>query len=258
MKKPAIIFFDIDGTLIDTQTHLMTQRTQDTLKALQHHGIRIALATGRAPMELPEFDGLEFDATLTFNGSLCYSPDQVIWRNPIPAADVPQVIANAADIGRPVSIATLQEIIANGLDDDLREYLQVANITPEVSSRFAQVCRQDVFQMMIGCRPEDWPGLVKNAPGSRITWWWDRAVDVIPVNGGKAAGVRAILDHFHLDPAQAAAFGDGCNDLDMLEAVGTGVAMGNALEELKAAADDICPAVSEEGIWQYCKEKGWI
>ena len=56
----------------------------------------------------------------------------------------------------------------------------------------------------------------------------------------------------------AIAFGDGSNDIEMLQAVGIGVAMGNATEDVKAAADVICGDVTEEGIYYYCIEHGLI
>ena len=54
------------------------------------------------------------------------------------------------------------------------------------------------------------------------------------------------------------AFGDGNNDLEMFGAVGTGVAMGNASEKLKAAAAAHCRTVMEDGIYWYCLEQGLI
>ena len=57
---------------------------------------------------------------------------------------------------------------------------------------------------------------------------------------------------------EALAFGDGGNDIEMLQTVGTGVAMGNALDHVKAIADDVCGHVAEDGIYHYCLEKGLI
>ena len=54
------------------------------------------------------------------------------------------------------------------------------------------------------------------------------------------------------------AFGDGNNDIEMLRAVGNGIAMGNASDDLKAVADEICGDVSEDGIYQYCLENELI
>ena len=64
--------------------------------------------------------------------------------------------------------------------------------------------------------------------------------------------------YFGLTAAQAAAFGDGNNDCEMLDAVGMGVAMGNASRELKARADAVCGDVAQDGIYRFCVENQWI
>ena len=93
---------------------------------------------------------------------------------------------------------------------------------------------------------------------TRITAWWDRAVDIIPVNSGKGTAIARVLDYYHLTKEEAMAFGDGNNDIEMLQAVGHGVAMQNASVELKSVADDICDDVANDGIYLYCKEHGLI
>ena len=111
---------------------------------------------------------------------------------------------------------------------------------------------------MLGCRPADHSAILRNAPDVKIAVSWDRAVDVIPRSSGKGSAIHEILRYFHLEASQALAFGDSYNDVEMLQAVGTGVAMGNAPAQLKQIADDICGHVSEDGIYHYCAEHGLI
>lgn len=67
-----------------------------------------------------------------------------------------------------------------------------------------------------------------------------------------------MLKYYGIDKSQAMAFGDGNNDIEMLKAVGNGIAMANASDDLKAVADEICGDVSEDGIYHYCLEKRLI
>ena len=99
MPQTKIVFFDIDGTLIDMQAKKITPKMLETLHRLQDRGIKICIATGRSPMVLPKIDGVAFDAYLTFNGSLCYDRKGVIFSNPIPHKDVVRFIQNAAAAG---------------------------------------------------------------------------------------------------------------------------------------------------------------
>lgn len=253
-----IAFFDIDGTLVDPATRRISAKTTLALQRLRERGVRLCISTGRAPIGLPDVCGLEFDAFCTFNGSLCFTADRIIHSNPITPQDVAQVLRNAAAIGRPVSVATRDRLAANGVEPDLADYYRLAELELTVDEDFDRVCRQDVYQIMLGCRETDHPAIIRGAPGVKIAVSWDRAVDVIPADSGKGTAIAAVLKHFGLDASEALAFGDGLNDLDMLRAVGTGVAMGNAAPQLKAVANDVCGPVSEDGIWHYCLAHGLI
>lgn len=258
MNKIKIIFFDIDGTLIDMQKKEITERTVETLRRLQERGILLCIATGRTPMTVPRFEGVAFDAFLTFNGSYCYNQKEDIYANPIPAKDVKQLLANAAAMNRPVSIATRNRIAANGKDKDLADYFAIAKEEVVVADDFEQVAQEDVYQMMLGCIGEERVRLLEGVKNAKLAAWWDRAVDVIPGDSGKGIGVEQLLRYYHLDQSEAMAFGDGNNDIEMLQAVGAGVAMENASPELKAVATEICGHVAEDGIYHYCLEHGFI
>lgn len=252
MEQIKIAFFDVDGTLVDMMKKEISPKTVETLQRLRRRGILICMATGRTPVTVPKFDGVEFDAYLTFNGSLCYNSTDVIFSNAIPSEDVQKLIRNASAMGRPVSIATRDRVTANGYDDDLAEYYSFAGIPLEVTDDFDAVARQEVYQVMLGCRASDHPALLQGVGGARITGWWDRAVDVIPAGCSKGRGIEKILEYYGMSREEAIAFGDGNNDIEMLQAVGTGVAMENASPQLKAVASQMCGHVADDGIYHYC------
>ncbi len=253
-----IIFFDIDGTLVNPQTGLISDKTHHALTRLQERGIKICISTGRAPSEVPDFGPLKFDAYCTYNGSLCFTDNTILHSNPIAAEDVALVLNNAAGIGRPVAVATRRRLAANGWDPDLADYYRLAKLELTVTPDFDAACQEDVYQMLIGCSEAEHASIIKGAHGVKIAVSWDRAVDVIPSSSGKGVAIAKVLAHFGLDASQAMAFGDSQNDLEMLQTVGVGVAMGNATAQLKAVADDVCGAVSEDGIYHYCLEHGLI
>ncbi len=258
MIPVKIIFFDIDGTLVDPESGMISDKTIYALTRLKDRGIRICISTGRAPFELPDFGALQFDAFCAYNGSLCYTDRQLIHSHPIAPADVAQVIRNAADIGRPVSLATRQRLAANGWDQDLADYYRLAKLELTVAPDFDDACQEEIYQLLIGCRESEHEALIRETQGVKIAVSWDRAVDVIPASSGKGTAIAKVLAHFELDAAQAMAFGDSQNDLEMLRAVGVGVAMGNASPRAKEAADQVCGAVSEDGIYHYCVAQSMI
>lgn len=258
MKEIKIVFFDIDGTLFKLHTNEMSPKTLETLQKLRGNGIKICIATGRSPMGLPKFEGVSFDAYLTYNGSYCYTKDATIFSNSIPREDVDQVLINAAKMNRAVTVALKSEMSSNGLDEDLVSYMAVENLALEVSDDFEDAAQDEVYQVMLACCPDEYPQIMENVKNAKIATWWDRAIDIIPANGGKGMGIKSMLEYYGFDESEALAFGDGNNDIEMLQAVGTGVAMGNASLDLKAIADDICGDVSEDGIYHYCAKLGLI
>ena len=182
MHKPKIIFFDIDGTLIDMEKKQVTPRMLDTLHKLQANGIRLAIATGRSPMTVPlkDFPGVQFDTLLTFNGSYCYDKEQVLYASPIPTEDIRTIRQNAAVLGRPMCLATEKRLAANGVDQDLADYFAVAKDTAPIAEDFDAVAEGTVYQIMIGGRAEEYDRLMQGVNGAKIAAWWDRALDIIP------------------------------------------------------------------------------
>ena len=73
-------------------------------------------------------------------------------------------------------------------------------------------------------------------------------LEVIPAVINKGQGIRDICGVLGLKTAQVIAFGDAANDIPMLEAAGVGVAMGNASEAVKAAADMVTASNNDDGI----------
>lgn len=258
MNPVKIIFFDIDGTLVDPATGQIPVSTREALLRLHEKGIVLCIATGRPPASLPDLEGLPFDAFCTFNGSLCYAQTETIHSNPLPPRAVAKVLKNAAAMGKPVSVATRQRLSANGWAPDLADYYRLAGLELTADPDFEEACREEVYQLMVGCREPEHSAIIRGAEGAAITFSWNRAADVIPAGSSKGTAIAKILEHYHLDATQAMAFGDGVNDIEMLQTVGVGVAMGNAHPRLKAVAADQCPPVSRDGIFNYCLAHGLI
>lgn len=250
-----IAFFDIDGTMIDINTKKPTDTMLATLHQLQENGVAIVVATGRAASIVPPFPGISFNSYLTFNGSYCFMSDgTVIFSHPIPTHAVRRVIANATALGRPVSISTAQQVVANGVDADLADFFAIGKVdVPVVDDLDSIVASEPVYQLQVGGNDEEYAALVEGAPEAKVVAWWDRAADVIPSDGSKGRGVLEILAAYGLSPDQAIAFGDGRNDIEMLQTVGWGVAMGNAKQVVKDAADDVCGSVADDGIYHYLR-----
>ena len=116
----------------------ITPNMRKALCSLKQNGIKICIATGRPFATIPMFEGVVFDAILAFNGSFYTVGEQVVAKCPIPKEDVKKIIENAKRMERPVSIATEEEIVANGSDKDLEDYFALAHHRVNVSEKFEE------------------------------------------------------------------------------------------------------------------------
>ena len=174
MTDIKIVFFDIDGTLIDMKKKCISEKALETLQRLKENGIRICVATGRSPMQVP----------------YCFDRHQDIFSNPLRREDVRTLIKNAAGLGRPVSVATKSRLAANGADEDLTEYYGFGGVDLEITDDFDTVAEQEeIYQLMLGCRKADYTAILEGTRAAKIAAWWDRAVDIIPSNGGKGIAI---------------------------------------------------------------------
>lgn len=211
MKKDAakdikIAFFDVDGTLVDMEKKIISPKMIETLKRLKKNGIILCIATGRGPYMVPTFPGIDFDVFLAFNASYCYTKDEVIFENPILIEDVRKIVANAAAINRPISVANVEGCAANGCDKDLADYFAIGKQKVKVADDFEKIMNGKVYQLMVGCGKEEYEALLKDVDGARITAWWPRAADITPAKGNKGVGVEKVLEYYHLKKENAIAW----------------------------------------------------
>ncbi len=244
-----IAFFDIDGTLLNFGAKEISEPVKRALLELRERNIKIFLATGRPPYLAPEFPGIAFDGVMSFNGSYCFDGSGVILSVNIPPNDVKTVVRNAGELGFPVLIATSERMGINFSQKILDDYMGLAAARCKVIDDYDRIQEQDVHQMMLGTPPDLDARLIRGTSGVKVTRWWDQAMDVIPADCGKASGMRAILRHYGFTREEAIAFGDGGNDQDMIEYAGIGVAMGNAMPEVKAAADYVTDSCADDGVY---------
>ncbi len=191
---------------------------------------------------------------LTFNGSYVRNAEEVIFKNPLKEEEKMRIIENLKGMNRAIAISDEKMIVTNGTDEILQQYFDFGNVEMIISEDFDELCRGDIYQIMCACRKEEYDRILDGTVETQITAWWEEAGDIIPITCGKGNAVKAVLEFYGLTREEAIAFGDGRNDVEMLEAVGTGVAMANAKEDVKAYADEICGSVEDDGVYHYCLE----
>jgi len=245
-------FFDLDGTLVPYGSPGMTPRLREDLLALRRRGIKLFLATGRSKFDLDSIGMLgdvEFDAYVIYNGLCCYDHEGFYREVSLSREQV----AAACDVLRknPEIVAIFEGINGNYLnqvDDWVRKNFRLIGPQLYPVRPAEEALDETIFQVVPFVGPEKEHLFVTAMEGCQVARWSDYAADIIPQGNGKADGIYATLERYHLRPEEVIAFGDGDNDISMLTIAGIGVAMGNGRERLKRAADYITASVHEDGV----------
>ena len=258
--KKKIAFFDIDGTLLPLGESNLRPRVLEALNLLKAQGIKIFLSTGRTPQILPRFPGVTFDGAVCFNGGYCFDQTGILFHSPLHKEDMRRVIENAKAEGISCLAATVNRMGSNFYTQSIEDYMQISHNSSNVLSPkdFEALLEEDIYQLMVGCTEDQDKAMVKGAPHLKSVRWWDRATDVIDINCSKAHGIEMVLQSYGLTKEDAMAFGDGDNDIDMLSYCSLGIAMGNAREEVKRAADYITDSCEDDGVYTALHHFGYL
>lgn len=244
------VFFDIDGTLVSFKTQGIPDSTTAAIQRLKEKGIKVFVATGRSINALKHILHLDFDGFVTFNGSCCIDKEgKELFRKAID----PDSIRGLLDytVTNPLNFVLMYE-----------DRIAVKEVTPEIIRMQAKLNLpvpplidrtaadvSNVLQANIFLGPEEEPEFMRTImPDCVATRWTPLFADVNPGNISKKVGVEIFCRHFGIDVSETMSFGDGGNDIEMLEHTAIGVAMGSAGSNVKAAANYVTDDPEDDGI----------
>ena len=207
MKKYKAVFSDIDGTLLNSK-HQIPESTKEKIKQINENGIPYVLVSARMPKGMTAIRA-ELGAK---SPMICYSGALVVDEEDHPI----------------YSVAMPQEV---SFEDE--------EVYKEVHKVLCMGDKADIAALE--------QQLVKEFPQIRIYRSKDTYLEIMSMKASKSDAIHMLKDHFHVKQEETMAFGDNFNDIDMIRYAGLGVAMGNATDEVKEAADIITDINDNEG-----------
>lgn len=254
------IFSDMDGTLLNSQGRL----SSETIHSIRQAKIPVTLVSARAPMEMMDaIEALELTGPqVAFNGGLIY---QVAGRDIHPLhVDIlhrqsAQAILAAVRQHFPqvsISYYDMTHWYCDTIDEGIRYEYQLTGQTPTLVREQADflAAKDNTFKiMMITFDNDQMVALEKylqslDLGDISIQRSGQYYLEITSKTAKKSKGIHYILKKEGLEKSQTAAFGDGHNDIPMLEMVGYPIVMGNAYSDIKELAYKVTRSNDEDGV----------
>ena len=263
-----LVGLDLDGTLLDDDRKVR-QRTIDALRLAAEHGVNLAVISGRNFLAVPEeIRALPFIRYFVLcNGAGIYDRqrDELLFQ-----ADIPLEEALALYDALDEEDVYYDCYLSDGAWTPQSHYDRIDEFVPVASHRaFLKVNRQpfDDFRGALrrrgksvwkvqsiykdtATRDREMARLEKKFPQYTFVTAYSYNLEVNMPAATKGSGLMQLAQILGLERAQVMAFGDGGNDVSMLQGAGVGVAMGNACQEARAAAACVGPTNNEDGVAQ--------
>lgn len=152
-----------------------------------------------------------------------------------------------------------EEFSTNGVQSEeilktLKETLAFTDYPPF----YENIHEQEVYLMCLYANEEMMEKYIRAFPDLSFQRWHPFIANVLQKEVSKSLAIMKVLEFFEIEPSEMVAFGDGNNDIDMLELAGLGIAMGNGTDELKAISDFVTRKSSEDGIGYALKKFGML
>ena len=263
MDCSYIIALDLDGTLTNDRKEI-TPRTRELLITLQRKGARVCLASGRPPygmrplaeqLCMADYGGV----LLCYNGGYVEecSTGKVLTERHIDEALLPRLIEWQQETGMTLMTYHEDKIYTEHPDDP---YVAQSSRNNKMRVVGVKDFLHDVPRPINKCLMVGSPELVRQWEGYMAGEMQGRMhilhstpyfIELLPLGIDKGIALNSLLSHYGMSADRLIAFGDSHNDIDMLTTAGIGVAMGNAEEEVKSAADHITLSNEEDGVYHF-------
>lgn len=259
----AFIFFDIDGTIWDENMQI-PESTIRTIHKLQENGHKTFLCSGRSRSNIndPRLLEIGFDGIVAACGNHVEMDKKVLYENILSPELTEKVVRVMEECKMPI---VLEGPECHWIDKENFEadpyvlYLfKAMGESAKVLKGYSPEIR--INKMSGDVLPEtDYARVLEELSDSfECLEHEGHVVEFVPKGTSKATGIDWLCRHLHIEKRDTYAVGDSVNDLDMLNFVGHGIAMGNGTNAAKEAAEYVTTDIHDDGIYNAMKHYGLI
>lgn len=255
MSERKYFFFDYDGTLRSRAQNRVPESAQRAIELLRSRGHFVGLATGRLQvnaMELAQPTGIR--SMVADGGNSVTVDGRLEWMVGMPLAACRAYLRRLDAAGVPWAVTVRNENVRLARDGRFSRLVDDTYMNTRIDADLDIDALACIYKIFVPFRPGEEAGVDFGG----VTWARYCDANIICEPTDKAVGIKKLMDIMHAPYGDAVVFGDGDNDLSMFRAEWTSIAMGNAIDSLKARADYVAPHIDDDGILRACERLGFI
>jgi Cof subfamily protein (haloacid dehalogenase superfamily) len=255
MENIQLFVFDIDGTLIEHKSNQVSAASQEAINQLKAAGKEVLIATGRAYYFIPQAvkDVVNPDFYVCINGQCLLDKDgQFIKRYDLDKEEVFRLtewcIEHKIAVG--LKMADAVEIYYN-FDEFITSYVKgqdYRKILRDCTGKNVRLSEEIPMGMFLIGDDSLLLSIKNDYKSLAITRSYPHAFDVFAKGDGKSRAIQHVLEKLNIEWNNVMVFGDGENDIDMIQKAQIGVVMGNAQIEVQSHGDFVTKSVGDDGI----------
>lgn len=255
----SYVFFDIDGTLLPEGELHIPQNTVNAIKKLKANGHVPFICTGRCYHQAKQYiEEIGAQSYIVSNGQEINLLDKEIYTYDLSNKEKEFLIKLLKDTPLNWGYETRENIYLMELPGVEQVKKQIAGYGIMDVKVGSDKLSGQLKQIWAFGSDEEIKKIESKLLGKfKFFRWNENSIEIIPLEESKGKAVKKILENSE-EKIKTYAFGDGFNDMELLEVVDVGVAMGNAREELKAVADYVTENCTDDGITKGLKEYNLI
>lgn len=243
-SKTKLLLFDLDDTLLNSEK-FVSQVNVLALNKCKSSGMFIGYITARSPRKVKTYlKDLPCDCIAYYNGASIFAENTLLEKNEIPYAK---------------GIKTMSEIQNKYPNILIGAYLepfnyfngQIQNIMTKLAylGTIQDLPPYDIQRIRIVNEAYKYVSLDKFITNDmKYIFTIDGTAIITSKTATKRNALSKFAEFFNVDISDVIAFGDDTNDIHMIKAAGVGIAMGNAIDKVKCAADFVCDTNDNDGV----------
>ena len=265
LQQIKLIVFDVDGTLVDDD-QVLGERTVSVIHKLQQRGLVVSIATGKIfPSVKKVMQMLEITVPVILaNGALIQYPDEkILFEKYVDSEIVREITAgekrSTADLAlfTPQNIYVLEENYnTDHIAVEFKETITVVGNWESVTDHLNEICKAIWINRLDQPMIQKLTSGLRRKYGNRLSLSTGApcSIEAMPVGVSKQSGLVKVTEHLNIPMQSVMVFGDQINDLEMLQAAGLSVGMGNAVDIVKDSVDLVIGTNNEEGAARFLHE----